>query len=118
MPLERPLFLKELNGGCYRASTYFLTKVITEMPTIILFPFLNGLPIYFGTGLREGGEVFMRNTFILILFKSLFNNYFYFFYSFTSLYFIIGKIKHIFKINIIIIVLLFIYKSLEMEWVY
>lgn len=39
-PSERPVFLREVNGGMYRVSAYFWAKILSEFPAAILIPTL------------------------------------------------------------------------------
>ena len=35
-PDERPVFLREINNGMYDPSSYFLSKVLSEIPTTVI----------------------------------------------------------------------------------
>jgi ABC-2 type transporter len=35
-PVERPVFLREVNNNMYRVSAYFFSKVLTEIPASII----------------------------------------------------------------------------------
>jgi hypothetical protein len=39
-PMERLVFLREVNNNMYGVTTYFFSKIITEMPGNIIFPLL------------------------------------------------------------------------------
>ena len=51
-PSERPVFLREVNNRMYRVSTYFWSKIITEIPYTILVPGLILTGVYFFIGLN------------------------------------------------------------------
>jgi hypothetical protein len=39
-PIERPVFLREVNNGMYSTSAYFWGKIFSELPMSILVPVL------------------------------------------------------------------------------
>lgn len=39
LPAERPVFMREVNNGMYRVSSYFWSKVLSELIISILTPF-------------------------------------------------------------------------------
>lgn len=39
-PTERPVFLREVNNGMYRVSSYFWSKIFTELPMGIVVPII------------------------------------------------------------------------------
>lgn len=47
---ELPIFLREHFSGIYRVDTYYLAKIISELPQYILFPFLFTVILYFMAG--------------------------------------------------------------------
>lgn len=51
-PFERPLFLREYSTGTYRAVTYFLSKIATELPLAFVQTVLGMLIAYFLIGLK------------------------------------------------------------------
>lgn len=50
-PVERPVFLRESNNNLYRVSTYFWSKVVSQLPTSILVPTMFVSIVYFSVGL-------------------------------------------------------------------
>ena len=51
-PEERPVFLRETNNNMYSVSSYFFSKVLSELPTSILGPVLYAVLVYFVMGLN------------------------------------------------------------------
>jgi ABC-type multidrug transport system permease subunit len=49
---ERPVFLREVNNNMYRVSSYFWSKILTELPASIIFPAIQITICYFGIGLN------------------------------------------------------------------
>jgi hypothetical protein len=39
-PLERAAFVREQRAGMYNAITYFVSKILIELPFQIMFPFI------------------------------------------------------------------------------
>ena len=35
-PMERPVFLREINNGMYRVSTYFTSKLLADAPLLVV----------------------------------------------------------------------------------
>jgi ABC-type multidrug transport system permease subunit len=58
-PSERPLFLREYSTGTYAATSYFLSKLVTELPLTFIFTLLQTILVYFMIG--------MQGSFILIV---------------------------------------------------
>jgi len=50
-PMERPVFLREINNDMYSASAYFWGKIMSELPMSIFIPILQGVIVYFALGL-------------------------------------------------------------------
>ena len=50
-PAERPVFLREVNNGMYRVSSYFWSKLLSELPNSTLIPFVQGTITFWGTGM-------------------------------------------------------------------
>lgn len=42
-PEERPIFLREVNNNMYTPTAYFFGKVVSELPSSFILPFLFGL---------------------------------------------------------------------------
>jgi hypothetical protein len=52
VPLERLTFLKESSSGMYRTSSYFMGRMLLEIPYVVIAPFLMAVLVYFETGLN------------------------------------------------------------------
>ena len=50
VPSERKLFLKEENSNFYRVSSYFLGKVLVELPYIIIYPIISITIVFWACG--------------------------------------------------------------------
>jgi len=46
-PEERPIFLREVNNNMYSPSAYFFGKIISELPSSFILPFVYGSIEYF-----------------------------------------------------------------------
>lgn len=46
-PEERPIFLREVNNNMYSPSAYFFGKIISELPSSFILPFVFGTIEYF-----------------------------------------------------------------------
>jgi len=64
-PNERAVFLKEENSGMYRISSYFVGKMIVELPYIVLYPLILNSILYWLIAFPAKG--FIAQTIILIL---------------------------------------------------
>ena len=64
---ERPVFLREYAEKLYRISPYFTSKLITEIPIMIIDALLLAFITYFGVGLTETFIKFLKFIFVLIL---------------------------------------------------
>jgi ATP-binding cassette, subfamily G (WHITE), member 2 len=49
-PMERPVFLREVNNNMYTVSAYFWSKIFTEFPVSFLVPFILVTVSYFIIG--------------------------------------------------------------------
>jgi hypothetical protein len=59
-PHERPVFLREVGNHMYSVSSYFLAKVISEIPASIITPILYGGIVYYAVGFNSSGaDVFL-----------------------------------------------------------
>ena len=52
-PSERPVFLREVNNGMYRVSSYFWSKLFSEVPMSAFIPLLQGTLCFFGVGFDD-----------------------------------------------------------------
>lgn len=67
-PIERPLFLKDYKEGVYGVNSFFLAKVVAELPAQIIFTLLYVVVVYFATDLnRESGSQFFVFYGVLLL---------------------------------------------------
>ena len=55
---ERPVFLREQSNKMYGVVPYFLSKVVIELPPMILAPLLLLAIVYFGIGFENSAENF------------------------------------------------------------
>ena len=51
---EKPSFAREHAQGYYGVTTYFLSKILVELPLTIFFPVITAFSVYFIIGLRSG----------------------------------------------------------------
>ena len=49
-PQERGVFLREVNNNLYEPSSYYWSKIFTEVPTSIIFPLISTAITYFAIG--------------------------------------------------------------------
>lgn len=49
-PSERAVFLREVNNNMYTVSAYFFGKIVSELPTSFIIPFIFSLVIYWAIG--------------------------------------------------------------------
>ena len=52
VPIERDVFLREENSGLYRISSYFVGKLVVEIPLLVVSPTLFALGCLWTTGLN------------------------------------------------------------------
>ncbi|KNC54353.1 uncharacterized protein AMSG_10348 [Thecamonas trahens ATCC 50062] len=65
---ERALFLHERSNGCYRSSSYFVSKLVCDLiPLRIVPPVILAVIAYYLIGLRAGAEHFVWFAFVLVL---------------------------------------------------
>jgi len=67
-PVERTTFFKEYGQGLYGALTYYITKMIAELPLQIVAALIASPLLYFPLGLDLTAEKFL--TFVFIMFLS------------------------------------------------
>lgn len=60
-PPERAVFLQEQSSSMYGAGTYYLAKVIAEIPLNIVFPTVYVIITYFSWGLAPGATAFFNH---------------------------------------------------------
>eukprot|EP00347_Sterkiella_histriomuscorum_P001693 403371041 len=74
---ERPVFLREFANNMYGVSPYYLSKVLVDVPLIIITPLLNTIIVYFGIGLTVTAFQFFYFYLILFLVSFLSASYGY-----------------------------------------
>jgi len=57
-PLEFPIFRKEHHDAMYRADTYFLGKMVAELPQFLILPIVFTTPLYWAVGLETTASAF------------------------------------------------------------
>jgi len=66
-PDERPVFLREVNNNMYSATSYFWSKVCSELPFAIFIPCLFGVIVYWTVGLNPEADKFLMFLLTLVL---------------------------------------------------
>ncbi|KAI3630169.1 hypothetical protein MIR68_011604 [Amoeboaphelidium protococcarum] len=64
---EKPLFEREYGAGYYRIPSYFLSKVLIELPFQLIFPIILCFVVYWIIGFRDGFENFLLFTLFVTL---------------------------------------------------
>ena len=65
-PRDRQVFLKEESAKLYNTVTFFLSRILIELPFLILVPLIYALVLYWMVGLESSAEIFF--TFALGMF--------------------------------------------------
>lgn len=52
--IERPVFIREYSNQMYDILPYYMTKLMIDMPLMILTPLLMELIIYWSVGFKHG----------------------------------------------------------------
>lgn len=52
-PMERPVFLREVNNDMYSVTAYFWAKIFSELPMSVLIPILQSSLTYFAIGFSQ-----------------------------------------------------------------
>ncbi|XP_044265632.1 protein scarlet isoform X2 [Tribolium madens] len=66
-PQKYPLFLREYNSGLYSAFLYFLSRILSMLPGLIIEPILFVIIVYWLSGLRASAYAFLMTTLAGIL---------------------------------------------------
>lgn len=66
-PIELPVFLREYSSGAYRVDTYYLSKILAELPFQILFPIIFSAIVYPMLGLWVSFDKFLVFCLAIIL---------------------------------------------------
>lgn len=64
-PAERPVFMREVNNGMYRVSSYFWSKIFSEIPFSVGVPLIMMVMLYYGCGFNNN-DWFRLPVFIII----------------------------------------------------
>ena len=75
--IERTVFLREYSEKLYRIIPYFFSKVIVELPLLLLGAFLFSVCVYFGIGTTVNFYYFLRFLFAIALDSFAGNSYGY-----------------------------------------
>ncbi|XP_046556875.1 ABC transporter G family member 22-like [Haliotis rubra] len=65
-PSERPIILKERAAGSYRLSAYYLAKMTSELPLVMILPTVATTIIYWMAGMKGVGEYFATVGIIIL----------------------------------------------------
>lgn len=65
-PRDRQVFLKEESAKLYSTVTFFLSRILIELPFLLLIPMIFALILYWMVGLENSAEIFF--TFYLAMF--------------------------------------------------
>ncbi|XP_048252427.1 ABC transporter G family member 22-like [Haliotis rufescens] len=65
-PSERPIILKERAAGSYRLSAYYLAKMTSELPLVIILPSVATTIIYWMAGMKGVAEFFATMGIIIL----------------------------------------------------
>mgnify|MGYP001795841198 CR=1 FL=1 len=69
--MERPVINKERLGGYYRLSAYVLAKYISELPIILIFPFVMFTIAFWVTGLNTSFLAYLQILGLIFLCTAL-----------------------------------------------
>jgi len=64
---EKPVFMRERAGNMYDVWVYATTKMIAEIPIMLITPFILSLLVYFAIGYQDKASEFFAFYFILLL---------------------------------------------------
>ena len=65
--LERPVFLREHANMMYSLSPYYLTKMLVEIPILLVLPLIQCLCVYWIIGYQSGIQRFFMQYLVLEL---------------------------------------------------
>lgn len=63
---ERAIFVKERASGMYSLSSYFVARLVGDLPMELILPFVFGVVCYWMAGLRPEPEAFLLTMAILL----------------------------------------------------
>lgn len=66
-PSERVVVRKERESKSYRLSAYFLSKLVTETPLLVIYPSIFVVLVYWMTGMRDDAGAFFQFWVLLLL---------------------------------------------------
>lgn len=67
VPQERAIINKERSAGAYRLSSYFFSKILSELPLKLALPFCSSSIAYWLAGLNPDPGVFVGFTITILL---------------------------------------------------
>lgn len=65
-PSERSVVTRERASATYRTSTYYVSKMLTEMPRSIFFSLLSTLVVYWSIGFKNEFPAFLRFFLVVV----------------------------------------------------
>lgn len=80
-PMERPIFLREVNNGMYRVSSYYWSKLISDSPLLFTQIFIYNMMVYWLIGLNISSVEKPLIFFLAMLMEG---------YGFTALGYVVG----------------------------
>ncbi|XP_077998523.1 uncharacterized protein LOC144451525 [Glandiceps talaboti] len=66
-PSEKTVIFKERSAGMYRLSAYYLAKLTSELPLVILLPTVSTIIVYWSTGLNQSPGAFFGSWSLIML---------------------------------------------------
>lgn len=70
VPLELTLIAREYQSGLYHVTSWYLAKIVSELPMQILLPMVFFLPVYFMIDIGHGALVYVYQQVMVILVHS------------------------------------------------
>eukprot|EP00040_Diaphanoeca_grandis_P017084 m.88643 g.88643 ORF g.88643 m.88643 type:complete len:679 (-) comp26219_c3_seq1:113-2149(-) len=64
---EKPVFNRERNAGCYRVSSYYMAKSMSEIPLAVLPILLYTVIFYWMCSMQNNAEAFFKTVFALVM---------------------------------------------------
>jgi ABC-type multidrug transport system permease subunit len=65
--IERPVFIREYSNQMYSVLPYYATKLMIDMPLMLLTPMLMECLVYWAVGFRHGASSFFKFYMVLEL---------------------------------------------------
>ena len=54
---ERGVFIREYASNMYGTGSYYMSKLVLELPLLLLLPLLENAMIFWGIGYRDGAFI-------------------------------------------------------------